>query len=165
MRWLAPAAALLIVLATSVHAEENPACARFKWPLTTEKSWFDTGKLEGLASGATVATLAEGAFTVTLKPATEVPFKLKPEGKPKADKPLGAIISFGAVKAPGRYQVTLSDEAWIDIVQADAYRPSLEFSGVHGCLARDRKSGHRFSVDHALNLGFRSRLSLQAEPA
>jgi len=62
-----------------------------------------------------------------------VPFKLKPEGKPKADKPLGALFSFAAVKAPGRYQVTLSDEAWIDIVQADAYRPSLEFSGVHGC--------------------------------
>ena len=165
MRWLAPATALPITLATSVHAEENPACAQFKWPLATEKSWFDTGKLEGLASGATVATLAEGAFTVTLKPATEVPFKLKPEGKPKADKPLGAIISFGAVKAPGRYQVTLSDEAWIDIVQADAYRPSLEFSGVHGCPARDRKSGHRFSVDHALNLRFRSRLSLQAGSA
>ena len=133
MRWLAPATALLITLATSVHAEENPACPQFKWPLATEKSWFDTGKLEGLASGATVATLTEGTFTVTLKPATEVPFKLKPEGKPKADKPLGALISFAAVKAPGRYQVTLSDEAWIDIVQADAYRPSLEFSGVHGC--------------------------------
>jgi hypothetical protein len=29
--------------------------------------------------------------------------------------------------------VTLSDEAWIDIVQDGAYRPSLEFSGVHGC--------------------------------
>ena len=99
MRWLAPTAALLIALAGSVRAEENPACAQFKWPLTTEKSWFDAGKLEGLASGTAVATLAEGAFTVTLKPATEVPFKLKPEGKPKADKPLGAIISFGAIKS------------------------------------------------------------------
>jgi hypothetical protein len=165
MRWLAPAAALLIALATSVHAEENPTCAQFKWPLTTEKSWFDTGKLEGLASSATVATLAEGAFTATLKPATEVPFKLKPEGKPRAEKLLGAVFSFGVVKAPGGYQVTLSDEAWIDIVQGDAYRPSLEFSGVHGCLARDRKSGHRFSVEHALNLRFRSRLSLQAGSA
>jgi hypothetical protein len=166
MRWLARATALLITLATSVHAEESHACAQFKWPLTIEKSWFETGKLEGLASGATVATLAEGAFTVTLKPATEVPFKLKlkPEGKPKANRPLGAIISFETVKAR-QYQVTLSDEAWIDVVQADAYPPSLEFSGVHGCLARDRKSGHRFSVDHALNLRFRSRLSLQAEPA
>ena len=133
MRRLAPAAAFLIALTASVQAEENPACAEFKWPLTTEKSWFETSKLEGLASGATVATLAEGAFTVMLKPAAEVSFKLEPEGKPKPDRPLGAVISFGAVTAPGRYQVTLSDEAWIDVVQGDAYRPSLEFSGVHGC--------------------------------
>ena len=83
MRWLAPATALLITLATSVHAEENPACAQFKWPLATEKSWFDTGKLEGLASGATVATLAEGAFTVTLKPATGCPSSSSPKASPR----------------------------------------------------------------------------------
>ena len=59
---------------------------------------------------------------------------MPPEGKPKPDKPLGAILSFATVATPGIHQVTLSEEAWIDIVQDGAYRPSLEFSGVHGCL-------------------------------
>ena len=161
MRWLAPATALLITLATSVHAEENP--------LVRSSNGRSRRRNRGLTQASLKALRPVPRWRpwqkATLKPATEVPFKLKPEGKPKADKPLGAIISFGAVKAPGRYQVTLSDEAWIDIVQADGYRPSLEFSGVHGCLARDQKCGHRFSVDHALNLRFRSRLSLQAGSA
>lgn len=133
MRRLALTTALLVALAASAQAEENPACAKFKWPLITEKSWFETGTLARLASGASVATLADGAFTVTLAPSAGITFKLKPEGKEKPDKPLGAIISFAEVAAPGAYQVTLSDEAWIDIVQDGKYRPSGEFSGVHGC--------------------------------
>jgi hypothetical protein len=65
----------------------------------------------------------------------EVSFALPPEGTPKPDKPMGAVLSFERVLAPGTYQVTLSDEAWIDIVQNRAYQPSLEFSCVHGCPA------------------------------
>lgn len=127
------AAALLIVLAASARADEKPACEQFKWPLAIERSWFEAGTLQDLPSGATVDKLAEGAFTVTLRPSTEVSFTLEPEGKPKPDKPLGAILSFDAVTTPGLYQITLSDEAWIDVIQDGAYRPSLEFSGVHGC--------------------------------
>jgi hypothetical protein len=68
MRRLALATALFVALAASAQAEENPACAKFKWPLAPEKSWFEAGALEALASCATVATLAEGAFTVKLVP-------------------------------------------------------------------------------------------------
>lgn len=127
------AALLLIVLAAPARADENPACGEFKWPLAIERSWFEAGTLQDLQSGAGLDKLAEAAFTVILKPSTEVSFTLEPEGKPKPDKPLGAILSFGAVATPGLYQITLSDEAWIDVIQDGAYRPSLEFSGVHGC--------------------------------
>lgn len=47
---------------------------------------------------------------------------------------------------PGRYQVTLSHEAWIDIVQAGAYRPSGEFSGVHGCPGLRKSVRFEFSA-------------------
>src|SRR6476620_6238469 len=113
---LAAAAALLIALAAPANAEENPACGQFKWPLTTEKSWFEAGNLHDLESAATLDALTEGAFTVTLKPSADVGFALKPEGKPSPDKPLGAIVSFAAVTTPDSYQITLSDEAWIDVV-------------------------------------------------
>ena len=64
---------------------------------------------------------------------------MPPEGKPKPDKPLGAIVSFATVATPGMHQVTLSEEAWIDIVQDGTYRPSLEFSGVRGCPPDEEK--------------------------
>jgi hypothetical protein len=127
------AAALLLVLA-SPAAAEDAACGKFKWPLTTEKSWFDAATdLKAYASGAAVDELADGALTVATRPMAEIAFALPPEGKPKPDKTQGALLSFAKVAKAGQYQVTLSDEAWIDIVQGGAYRPSGEFSGVHGC--------------------------------
>lgn len=132
-RRLAGAAVLLLVLA-SPAAAEDAACAKFKWPLTVEKSWFDAATdLKAYASGATVDELADGALTVATRPMAEITFVLSPEGKPKPDKTAGALLTFEKVAKPGHYQVTLSDEAWIDVVQGGAYRPSGEFSGVHGC--------------------------------
>jgi hypothetical protein len=105
----------------AARAEDAPACSQFKWPLATEKSWFEAGKLMELQSGAAVGEAGDGALDVLLKPSTEVSFALPPEGTPKPDKPMGAVLSFERVLAPGTYQVTLSDEAWIDIVQNRAY--------------------------------------------
>ncbi|MGE3873626.1 MAG: hypothetical protein AB7F74_11785 [Parvibaculaceae bacterium] len=127
------AALVLCLLAPAAQAEEASACAQFKWPLVIEKSWFGAGKLTELKSGAAVGEAADGAFNVVLEPSAGVGFVLPPEGKPKPGKPMGAVLSFGRVTTPGTYQVTLSDEAWIDVVQDGAYRPSLEFSGVQGC--------------------------------
>jgi len=138
-RWTDPrrligAAVLLLVLASPATAADAAACGKFKWPLTTEKSWFAAATdLKAYESGATVGELAEGALTVATNPMAEIAFALRPEGKPKSDKIAGALLTFDKVPKPGRYQVTLSDEAWIDVVQEGAYRPSGEFSGVHGC--------------------------------
>jgi hypothetical protein len=129
----AAALAVTLLLAGTVRSEEPSGCGQFKWPLAAEKSWFEAGNLKALPSGASVGDAADGAFSVTLKPSAEVSFALPPEGKPKPDRPLGAIVSFATVASPGTYQVTLSEEAWIDIVQDGAFRPSLDFSGVHGC--------------------------------
>ncbi|MGE0240121.1 MAG: hypothetical protein AB7S59_15490, partial [Parvibaculaceae bacterium] len=132
-RRLAGAAFALALLGGTAWAGEPIACGQFKWPLATEKSWFEAGNLKALRSGAAMGDLGSGAFSLTLAPAAEVSFALPPEGKPKPDRPLGAVLSFAMVAASGRYQVTLSEEAWIDIVQDGAYRPSLAFSGIHGC--------------------------------
>ena len=76
---LAAAAALLVVLTVPVKAEENPACSTFEWPLAMERSWFEAGNLQDLQSGAAVGKLAEGAFTVSLKPSAEIGFALPPK--------------------------------------------------------------------------------------
>lgn len=150
-RWIEPrrlagAAALVLILATPATAQDQSACAEFKWPLAVERTWFEAaGDLKAYASGAVLTELAEGALTVTLKPSAGIAFALPPEGKPKPDKTLGALLTFEEVTKPGRYQVTLSDEAWIDIVQAGAYRPSGEFSGVHGCPGLRKSVRFEFS--------------------
>jgi hypothetical protein len=126
------AALALCLLTVAARGEDAPACSQFKWPLATEKSWFAASPAE-LQSGAAMGRIKEGAFTVALKPSGEVRFALPPETKPEPDKPMGAILAFSAVATAGTYQVTLSDEAWIDIVQDGTYQPSLDFSGVHGC--------------------------------
>jgi hypothetical protein len=130
----APLAALaLCFLATAAQAEDAPACTQFKWPLATEKSWFEAWKLTEVESGGAMGELAKGPSRSPSSPSGEVAFAMPPESKPKPDKALGATLSFSTVTVPGTYQVTLSEEAWIDIIQVNGYRPSLDFSGVHGC--------------------------------
>ena len=52
--------------------------------------------------------------------------------KPKAAESFGGVIEIDGI-APGLYQVTLSDEAWIDVIQNDAFVKSGPFSGATGC--------------------------------
>jgi hypothetical protein len=113
-------------------AQEKPPCERFAWPLDQEKAWF-SGGLETLHSGAILDKLGDGAFAVELAPAASVAYLKPPESPPKNDQPNGAMVTVGEVTAAGHYQVTLSDEAWIDMIQSGTYAPSTEHSGVKGC--------------------------------
>ena len=144
---VAAAALVLALLVIDARAEDPAACGQFKWPLATERSWFAADTLKALQSGTAAGDLGAGAFTLALRPLAEVSFVLPPEGKAKTDKPMGATLSFTTVAEPGIYQVTVSDEAWIDIVQDGALRPSLEFSGVHGCP--DLRKSVRFDFKQA----------------
>jgi hypothetical protein len=161
---VAAAALALAFLAAAARAEDTAACDGFKWPLTVERSWFEAGDLKALKSGDAAGTLAPGAFTVSLAPSTGVSFVLPPQGKSRPGKPMAAVLSFAMVAAPGLYQVTVSDEAWIDIVQDGAYRPAREFSGVRGCPGL-RKSV-RFEFERApLAIQLSSASAAAIEPA
>ena len=77
-----------------------------------------------------------------------VAFVLPPERAPKPGT-FGAALKLDRVDKPGGYQITLSDEAWLDVVQAGARVKSTGFSGQKDC------PGVRKSV----------RFDLQAGPA
>jgi hypothetical protein len=62
-----------------------------------------------------------------------VNFVLPPERQAKPGQPNAAVISFSAGPAPGLYQITLSDEAWIDVIQNNAYLKSGDHTSVKGC--------------------------------
>jgi len=118
-------------------AESAPAdgmsggCESFKWPLDKERAAFDAAGLEKVASGAARGALKEQAFALALVPGKDVTYAVPP-AKKKHDGFAG-LVAFAAPERPGTYQVTLSSEGWIDLVQNGAALDSTDHSGVKNC--------------------------------
>lgn len=157
-RTLAAIALTLIILAPdTASAQTTPAkdapqasgCAAFKWPLDAERKAFEDAGLETVASGATRGALKEQAFALTLQPDTDIAYALPPAKKKKAPeaKHSGGIVTFAAPEKAGTFQVTLSGEGWIDLVQQGAALDAGDHSGVKDCPGL-RKSV-RFKVGEA----------------
>lgn len=165
MSWLRSTSsrALLLALTLAVSAggvaaqEGQPAeagsgmgsgCEAFKWPLERERAAFASEGLEKLAAGAARPAFADQAFALQLAPAAEVSYPLAPARKPKGDGPhYGGVVTFGAPGKPGEYQLTLSGEGWIDLVQNGAAVKSTGHTGARDCPGL-RKSV-RFAVEAA----------------
>ncbi len=85
------------------------------------------------------------AAAVRLRPMGQVAFAMPPERQPKRADSFGGIVSIGSLPAAGLYQITLSGEAWIDVLQNGQRVKSASFSGRQGC------AGMRKSVRFQLN--------------
>jgi hypothetical protein len=134
---LAPAA-----LAQEGHEHHAPAtkpaadamgggCDSFKWPLDKERAAFADANLEKAASGAARGPLKEQFFVLALVPANDIAFTVQP-GK-KKDDGFGGLVAFYPPEKPGVYQVTLSSEGWIDLVQEGKALDSADHSGAKKC--------------------------------
>jgi hypothetical protein len=80
-----------------------------------------------------LAAIPKTAFVVHLQPGAQAVFAMPPERKPMAEHWFGGAIRFPGLEKPGIYQVTLSEEAWIDIVQDDRYARSVGSTGRGDC--------------------------------
>ena len=127
-RALAGAIALASIFAAGAQAQEKDACGGFKWSVARERGWF--AELAPAASGA--AIVAGRGYAVALQPTASVAFRLPPERAPKPGA-FGATLEVADIDASGPYQITLSDEAWIDVVQGEARLKSTAFSGQKDC--------------------------------
>ncbi len=58
---------------------------------------------------------------------------MPPERKPKSERWFGGMLRLPALDKPGIYQVTLSEEAWIDVVQDGRYARSVGSTGRSDC--------------------------------
>ncbi len=126
-----PAISALFVLAASLPAlAQTPtpdACAAFTWPITDAKQAL-AGDIPKITSGSA----APHDFSLALAPTEQVPFPVKPERAPKKLGTSGGFVTLDPPKGK-MMQATLSDEAWIDVVQNGAYVKSAAFSGKQGC--------------------------------
>ena len=132
------AVTVLITLLAPAAAEDG--CDRFAWPLVNEKAMLARADKPVMKVGETLAAMPTTAFVLHLESGPEAAFVMPPERKPKSEKWFGGAIRFPAPEKPGIYQVTLSDDAWIDVVQDGRYARSVGSSGRSDC------SGLRKSV-------------------
>jgi hypothetical protein len=126
---IAVAFALAALCAGGVRAQENSPCDQFKWSVARERGWF-AGDVKPAAAGATIAI--GQAYGVALEPADSADFRLPPERPPKPGA-FGATLEVANIDRPGLYQITLSDEAWLDVVQGGARVKSVGFTGQKDC--------------------------------
>ena len=89
-------------------------CDAGRWPLSKIQTAFG-GALPAVANGDSLPALATPAL-VNLSPQAEVTFVHAPGRPPKADPAYGGIVKLGSEPA-ATYQLTVSDGAWVDLIE------------------------------------------------
>ncbi len=125
MRRGAAVVAALAFGATGARAD----CDHFKWRLDQEKTWFAQSP-EPLQAGAEIPA-AKNAYEVALKPESAAGFIVAP--KKLTPGAFGAVVRIAAIPKAGLYQMTLSREAWVDVIQNDARARTRNVSRQRDC--------------------------------
>jgi hypothetical protein len=134
MRCLTINAILMLVLMLPAKAADGEGgCEKFAWPLARERAWFASPEISSISVGDHPTTVPKDAFGVRLQPASRSVFAILPERKPKTQAWFGGSIWFPVLGDGGIYQVTLSEDAWIDIVQDGRLARSVGHSGRKDC--------------------------------
>jgi hypothetical protein len=110
-------------------------CETFAWPVDAERQAFSSPDIDKVRSGAALGSWSERAFDLTLQPVKDVAFAIPPGGKPKGEpkEAFGGLVTFGAPAEAGLYQVTLSGEGWIDVIQDGKELPAAAHTGAKEC--------------------------------
>jgi hypothetical protein len=131
MRRFAFAAAALASLLSPAAAEDG--CDKFAWPLARERTLLAAPGKPTVKAGETLTATPKGVFVVNLQASADAVFTKPPERQLRSERWFGGAIRFPALDIPGIYQVTLSEEAWIDVVQDDRYARSVGSTGRGDC--------------------------------
>ncbi|WP_137043089.1 hypothetical protein [Pseudolabrys sp. FHR47] len=133
MRAVIIAVALLGALPTlsPVRAQEPVGCDKFKWPLDRERALM--ANPIDIASGATIAEPGAAAYRIALAPQADAKLPAAPERASREPAAHAGFLRFAATSGPGTFRITLSANAWIDVIQSEKFVHAGEFSGVNGC--------------------------------
>lgn len=133
---LAPMAAL---------ADEEKPCSGFRWPVETELSWASSQDSQTLDTAAEIAQPAFKAITLKMQPTKEAALPVKPGIKTQAIPPesYSGWFKIDSLPKEGLYQVTLSQHAWIDLVQDGTLLPNAGFTGDPSCQILSKSVRYR----------------------
>ena len=132
-------------LAAPALADEPVGCDKFTWPVEKERAMLTSAGAVTVASGMKLALPLPVAVTVDLAAFADAKLPMAPERAPKLSNSFAGFISVPAPPQAGSYKVTLSSEAWIDVVQDGHFLKSTAHTGAMGC-AGIRKSV-KFNLD------------------
>ena len=120
-----------LALAAGAAQAQDDACQQFKWSVARERQAFAAPSLPTLKSGEALPDGSQ-AVRVNLGPEDGVAYPVAPARKPKSSPAYGAVLDTAPIATAGTYQVTLSGDAWIDVVQDGKVVRSSAFSGRGG---------------------------------
>jgi hypothetical protein len=111
---LATLAVGLAVTGALGQAAAEDGCGRFDWPVDREQELFADGLMADVESKS--ALPRDGVFSLRLQPVAQVIYLVPPERA--RDDGMGGVVTLEWISA-GRWQITVSADAWIDVVQDD----------------------------------------------
>jgi hypothetical protein len=115
----------------NIPSERAAGCDAFRWTVANERAWFTGKNLRQSASGVRLSRI-DRAVELTLKHTKSIQFFLPPMKAPDPDSYSGEVTFFG-VPRPGVYQVTISQDAAVDVFENGRRLVALAMSEAKGC--------------------------------
>jgi len=122
---------LFAAMGAQARAADPVGCDKFSWPIERERAALSAPDLPKQESGAELPAATPAAVALTLLPQDSAKLP-KPSERNQKPGTFAGFIRFTPAAA-GIYTVTLSDYAWVDGIQNDAYLKPTGSSGVRGC--------------------------------
>jgi hypothetical protein len=122
----------LLAAAPALAAEEPSGCDKFKWNIDHARAALTATDRAKLSSGSELAAVPATAVTLALVAPADAKLPTPPERAPKEGTFAGFAKVTSAPKA-GRYTISLSNGAWVDVVQDGHFLKPVAFSGATDC--------------------------------
>ena len=125
-------ALVLLTAAPAMAADEPCGCDKFKWNIDHARAALTAPDRMKLITGSELAALPATAVTISLVAPADAKLPTPPERAPK-DGTFAGFAKFPPVPKAGSYTVSLSNGAWLDLVQDGHFLKPTAFSGATDC--------------------------------
>lgn len=124
----------LACTAAPVLAQEGSGCSAFKWHVDRETTAFAGDAQPDVSAGAQIPGVME-AVKLQLAKQDGQTFDIPPSRQPKHNPAYAGVFTVVPFQVAGPYIVTISDEAWIDVIQGGKILHQTGFTAAKDCPA------------------------------
>jgi hypothetical protein len=139
----AAAGGALLFAVLPAWADESTGCSGFKWHIDREETAFAGDALPAVNAGAQIPGVMEAVLLHLAKQDGQT-FEIPPSHRPKHNPAYAGVFSIVPIQVAGPYNVTISEEAWIDVIQGGKALRQTGFTGAQGC--HDVRKSVRFDL-------------------